>query len=261
MKILYFTSTGNCLYVAKKLGGKLLSIPQLQKDNTFDIADDVVGIVTPIYGFDVPRPVRQYLDKVTIRAKYVFAVMTYGDKSMAAVPLMEKLLHRRGVTLNYSTEIKMVDNYLPGYEASSQLKMKSDAAIDKVIDAVVRDIKEQKNSLLTKNVLKQFVSRCFSAIFVSDMSQKMMNSSAEKFTANDNCTACGVCRKVCPMGNIIGNGKPEYLDKCEFCLACIHLCPQNAIHLNGEKSAARFKNSHIELSEIIVANCQLSIKV
>ncbi len=28
MKILYFTATGNCLHVAKQLGGELLSIPQ-----------------------------------------------------------------------------------------------------------------------------------------------------------------------------------------------------------------------------------------
>ena len=29
MKICYFTATGNCLYVAKQIGGELLSIPQL----------------------------------------------------------------------------------------------------------------------------------------------------------------------------------------------------------------------------------------
>lgn len=35
MTILYFTATGNCLYVAKQLGGELLSIPQLMKNGTF----------------------------------------------------------------------------------------------------------------------------------------------------------------------------------------------------------------------------------
>lgn len=28
MTVLYLTSTGNCLYVAKKIGGELCSIPQ-----------------------------------------------------------------------------------------------------------------------------------------------------------------------------------------------------------------------------------------
>ena len=27
MTVLYFSSTGNCLYIAKRIGGKILSIP------------------------------------------------------------------------------------------------------------------------------------------------------------------------------------------------------------------------------------------
>ena len=34
MKVCYFTATGNCLYVAKQIGGDLLSIPQLMKQET-----------------------------------------------------------------------------------------------------------------------------------------------------------------------------------------------------------------------------------
>lgn len=45
MKILYYTSTGNNLYIAKQLGGDLYSIPQLMKDEAFDIEDEIVGIV------------------------------------------------------------------------------------------------------------------------------------------------------------------------------------------------------------------------
>lgn len=37
MKTLYFSSTGNCLYVAKCLGGECLSIPKLIKQGTYEI--------------------------------------------------------------------------------------------------------------------------------------------------------------------------------------------------------------------------------
>jgi flavodoxin len=30
MSIFYFTTTGNCLYIAKNIGGELLSIPQIE---------------------------------------------------------------------------------------------------------------------------------------------------------------------------------------------------------------------------------------
>jgi flavodoxin len=49
MTILYFTSTGNSLYVAKQLGGKLISIPHCVKTNQYEFKDDVIGIVVPIY--------------------------------------------------------------------------------------------------------------------------------------------------------------------------------------------------------------------
>lgn len=49
MKILYFTSTGNNLYIAHQLGGELLSIPQMVKDDIFDIEDESVGIVPGIF--------------------------------------------------------------------------------------------------------------------------------------------------------------------------------------------------------------------
>jgi len=55
MKILYFTATGNCLYVAKKFGGELLSIPQLNKNNVYEINDDIVGIIIPVFYWDIPR--------------------------------------------------------------------------------------------------------------------------------------------------------------------------------------------------------------
>lgn len=40
MKILYFTATGNSMYIAKSLGGELLSIPQLDKVGRYDFSDD-----------------------------------------------------------------------------------------------------------------------------------------------------------------------------------------------------------------------------
>jgi ferredoxin/protein involved in ribonucleotide reduction len=257
MKILYFTSTGNCLYVAKKISGELLSIPQLEKEGVYDIKDDVIGIIVPIYGFDIPRPVRFYLNKINIEAEYVFAVMTYGCKSMAALNQMKKLLKNRNVPLHYSNEIKMVDNYLPGFEMAEELKIKNDEEIEITINNIVNDIKERKHSLVKNTWFQCFTTNIFSSYFSSEKGGKMMHESVKRFTINNNCNGCGTCRNVCPQKNIAGTGKPEYQNKCEFCLACIHLCPKNAIHLKGEKSSNRFINSHIKLSEIINSNKQV----
>lgn len=59
MAILYFTATGNNLYVAKKIGGNLISIPKAVKEGNFNFFDDKIGIVFTICGCSVSilRPI------------------------------------------------------------------------------------------------------------------------------------------------------------------------------------------------------------
>jgi ferredoxin/protein involved in ribonucleotide reduction len=256
MKILYFTSTGNCLYIAKRIGGELLSIPWLQKENRYEIDDDMVGIVVPVYGFDVPRPVRFYLKNARIKAEYVFLVMTYGNMAMAAAGQMRKLLAANNTHLHYAAEIKMVDNYLPLFEIAKQLEIQNDKDIMLKIDAIAADIAGKKHCMPKHTWFEKMVSNIVSSYYASEKGGRLMNKAVQNFTMNSSCNGCGICRNVCPMGNISGSEKPAYLNKCEFCLACIHHCPQNAIHLNNEKSAKRFRNEHITVSEIINANNQ-----
>ncbi|HEY5560934.1 MAG TPA: EFR1 family ferrodoxin [Clostridiaceae bacterium] len=100
MKILYFTSTGNSLYVAKEIGGELLSIPQLEKSKTYEIKDEVIGIIIPIYMGGVPGLVEDYLKKIKLEAGYVFTILTYGKMAMAGVYQLEKILETIQVTPN-----------------------------------------------------------------------------------------------------------------------------------------------------------------
>jgi ferredoxin len=253
MKILFFSATGNCLYIAKRLGGELLSIPLLKKKGVYEITGDSVGIICPVYGFTLPNLVKAYLEKAVIRAEYVFLIMTFGNISMAALSQMKKLLEKRGLAPDYSNEIKMVDNFLPLFEVESQLKMNKDEGIELKINDIVNDIKGKKRFLANHNRFQKFVSSVFSAFWENE---KTVNKRDKNFTVNDSCDGCGTCRSVCPAGNIAGTGKPEYRHKCEFCLACIHLCPKNAIHLKNERSEKRFRNPHVKLSEITGANRQ-----
>lgn len=61
MTICYFTATGNCLYVAKRIGGVLLSIPQLMRKDEVEISDEAVGIVCPVYNAEMPMMVDNFI--------------------------------------------------------------------------------------------------------------------------------------------------------------------------------------------------------
>ena len=65
MTICYFTATGNSLYVAKRIGGTLLSIPKLMKENEIIINDDAVGIIAPVYAGNAPDMVRKFALQIT----------------------------------------------------------------------------------------------------------------------------------------------------------------------------------------------------
>ena len=66
MKVCYFTATGNCLYVANRIGGELKSIPKRMKQGRIARSDDAVGIVCPVYCGELPGMVRAFLEKASI---------------------------------------------------------------------------------------------------------------------------------------------------------------------------------------------------
>ncbi len=85
MKLLYFTATGNCLYVAKQFGGENYSIPKLLKEEQFTMEADKIGIIFPIFNLSVPKLVEDFLGKVKLKSNYIFAVATYGMFAGGAV--------------------------------------------------------------------------------------------------------------------------------------------------------------------------------
>ena len=74
MTICYFTATGNCLYVAKRLGGTLFSIPQLMRQEDIEIVDDAVGVVSPVYAVEMPMMVKAFMEKAKITTDYFFGI-------------------------------------------------------------------------------------------------------------------------------------------------------------------------------------------
>jgi NAD-dependent dihydropyrimidine dehydrogenase PreA subunit len=77
-------------------------------------------------------------------------------------------------------------------------------------------------------------------------------SHTEKFYANDKCTGCGICEKVCSLKNIKVAGKPQWGKTCTQCHACIHYCPAKAVQYGkGTEKKGRYKNPKISLQEMM----------
>ena len=250
MTIFYFTSTGNCLAVAKKLGGQLVSIPQAIHSSELFYQDDVIGLVFPIYGFGMPRMVRQFLANVSWKAGYSFAIGTYGNLPGAAMMNVQKFAIKHGQRFDYAESLLMVDNYLPGFDINDQIAKLPAKQVDDNLARIMTDIRSRK-TLIAKAGLGW---RAFTAVIQSGEGLFMNGKQAQRYIVNQDCTKCGICAKICPAENITVTDSVAFKDQCEGCLGCVHLCPQNAIHMKNEKNAARWRNPDVKLSEIINAN-------
>lgn len=121
MKTLYYTSTGNNLYIAKQIGGELLSIPQLMKNEVFDIEDDAVGIIFPMFFATSPKTLREFIQKANFKTDYLFLITSYGsDGDQNTLRIMKETLNSRGINVNYTNSVLMIDNFLPVFDMARE---------------------------------------------------------------------------------------------------------------------------------------------
>jgi ferredoxin len=250
MTIFYFTSTGNSLAVAKKIGGTLISIPQVIGDPNPEYKDDIIGIIFPIYGWGMPKMVKKFCETARFDAEYMFAIGTYGNLPGACMLNAQKLAVRHGYKFDYVESLLMVDNYLPGFEVGSQIEKLPQKKTDENLARIIADIHARK----TLTARATIPWRIMTALIKSGEHAFMKDTQAQSYIVNDSCTKCGTCAKICPSGNISVTGEVRFGDKCEWCLGCVHLCPENAIHLKNERSNARWRHPGVSLAEIIRAN-------
>ena len=253
MTILFFSATGNGLYVAKTLGDETKSIPQLERTGIYEIEEDVIGIISPVYGFNLPLLVQCYLKKATLKADYIFGVLTYGSHSGAATNQLLKALEANGNKLHYAADLLMVDNYLPLFKIEDEIAKLPKKDIDTHLAKIKRDIESRKHSMPHKNMFWRMTSTIVGSSF---MGSKRIKNTDRKFSVTDKCNSCTTCARVCPVSNVSVKGKPTFLHHCESCFACIHNCPTGAIQMKTQKSEARFRNENVTLKELIEANEQ-----
>ena len=267
--VLYFTGTGNCLYVARQLAGKegeILSIPQLMRKKQFEIEADEIGLVYPIYGHMPPYMVREFIKKAQLKAEYKFAVLTYGMRKCNAVEIWDGISRKAGNAFDYIGTIVMVDNWLPNFDMNDQMKM--DKHIPENLAKITSDLSNRRrwHEPVTQEEREQHEG--FMSLSGLDPEVGFLMKADRSFRVTDDCIHCGICTYVCPRGNyeLTGQGVKMQGD-CEFCFACIQNCPQRAIQFKknedgtwpdgSEKNPnARYRNENVSLMELKLANNQ-----
>lgn len=267
--VLYFTGTGNSLYIARQIAGKdgeILSIPQLVKEGKYDIEADEIGIVYPIYGHMPPNMVRRFIQRANLKADYLFAVLTYGARKCNAVEIWEDISSHAGKKFDYISTIVMVDNWLPNFDMNEQVMI--DKHIPENLQMITEDLASRKQWHEPVTQEERDMHAGFMKYSGINPETGFLVQSQNYFDITDACIGCSACVSVCPKGNYKMTSRGVSTQgECEFCFACIQNCPQKAIKFkknegdpllaHGEANPnARYRNEHISLIDIKRANNQ-----
>ncbi len=244
----YFTSTGNTLWIVrhaerymKDLGYEVKTFDVVEGNGEFFSEYKKIGLFFPVWGSDMPEPMKRVVNSLSDdagRGRKIFIVSNYGLFSGDTGMFWKKRLEEKGFEVFYVNSIKMIENmHVPGFnmvkipEGRSRSRLLEDAR--KELHKICRDVVKQLNTYGDSGFIKAVggkVQRLFAHRFILRLKERFS-------VKEDRCTNCGLCVKLCPVGNIsLESGKVEFGNECVVCLKCYNLCPEDAV-LIGDKSS------------------------
>lgn len=213
-------------YIGTLLQQPAKNIVPMKEKSGITENDKIVGFVFPTYMGDIPWFVKAFLLKLHLDEKaYCFAIMTSNNgKSGKAFDSIDKALNTNGAKLSFAFDLQMPGNCIESSE--KQNKERLQAADSRVEEAAGLIRKRTVNYHSGRQTAPEnFVENSY---FYGTHSLKRLTI-MNQFSVKSSCTGCGICEKLCPMGNItIRDKMAVHGDQCAACYACLHWCPVHA---------------------------------
>ena len=196
---------------------------------------DLLGIGTPTYYFRPPFNVFHFLNALpSLDGLPTFVFVLHGTYQGDAGNMVRETLDRKGAKevgyfhcygadffLGY---LKLGYLFSPDHPTAEELSQAEEFGRN-----VAENIFTHTYSKSEKDPSPGFVYRLERFLAGQWLTRQVYS---RLFTlSRDACTACGLCTKVCPMGNIStdSEGRPTWGRDCLLCLTCEMKCPTDAI--------------------------------
>ncbi len=255
--IFYFSGTGNSLQTARNIadysGEALISVAERisSGERLFEHSlkgNETIGFIFPVYAWGPPGMVLEFIDRLKLKNysnNYVFSVATCGANIGNTMKLLDKRLSAKGLKLCSAFSIVMPSNYIiMGDVDTKEVEKEKLETAEKAMLEVNQVIQRREVGVfkLAKGTLPILTTGVINPLFNKGA------LSTKKFYADDSCTGCGICEKVCNTKTIKVDRKPQWGSKCTQCLACINYCPVKAIQYGkGTVNKGRYTNPKVSM--------------
>ena len=249
VEIYYFSGTGNSLHVAKELQKRipetdLIPIVSLLNKDVIETNGETIGFVFPIYLTAIPVPVKDFIKKLDLKStNYIFALATRGGSPHRAFIDLEKILKKKGRSLDAYFTLNMGNNALnpnPTEEEIAELESVVQGRLDSIQRTIMNKEKNREKDTPRKIFSYSTIPLPFASVFLRLI--PLLTVLAEYaglkhfFYSDSKCTGCGTCEKVCLSQKIeMTDKKPVWQEnvRCYMCYACINYCPAQSVQLRS----------------------------
>jgi len=256
IEIFFFSGTGNSWWCAEKMSetfrkaghdATARSIEQLSKEQTAYLVQtsDLVGLGYPIYGSDLPQPMKDFISGTLPVAeapgKNAFVFCTQLIFSGDGGRVFEKELTARGYITRWSVHINMPNNVcvsvLPLPYTTDQER------IDRRLKKVERRITSFVDTVTSGKSFNQ--GKGWFPTFLGCMQRKPFRKYFPRLRDDisidpERCTLCNRCVNICLADNLVRERDTIRTNgRCILCLRCYNFCPVQAVQYMGRPHKAR----------------------
>lgn len=89
-----------------------------------------IGIVCPLFEFDLPVIVRDFMMNSEFETEYFYIVMTYGMHHGGCAARNAEVFEKSGRHIDYFNTVKMHDNALPVFDMDEQRRINPEKKVD-----------------------------------------------------------------------------------------------------------------------------------
>ena len=247
--IFYFSGTGNTWWVSNRIMQHLrtgnfdaycYSIERISTDeaNTHISSAAIVGFGYPVYGSDLPLPMKDFIENLACFSgtpAFVFCTQYMFSGDGAAVSA--GFLRKKGFVMfacehflmpnNVCVQALRIFSFTNDPQKIEKIKQKTDKKILRFTSGLC----ESKGPLRGSNIFSLLLGLLQRAPFRKYFAKWRNDISID----NSICTGCMRCVNICPSANLFSSdGNIMTSGTCVLCLRCYNFCPVLAVKYIGK---------------------------